>query len=128
MYNITGTVSGVLVAPVADTLMAPERLWGREPLTPTPVAEVMIDTVTVDGAVPDLDESLSQPVLVAVQAIVPEPRLEIFTVWLGGRVCLKGYQMKERWVGLDSDRLHRCHAERCGRRAGRSLGSTGPEG
>jgi hypothetical protein len=31
MYNVTGTVSGVFVSPVADTLMAPERYWGRLP-------------------------------------------------------------------------------------------------
>jgi len=29
MINKTGTVSGVFVAPVADTLMEPERYWGR---------------------------------------------------------------------------------------------------
>jgi hypothetical protein len=29
MITPTGTVSGVLVDPVADTLMAPERLLGR---------------------------------------------------------------------------------------------------
>jgi hypothetical protein len=58
------------------------------------------DTVTVDGAVPDLDESLSQLLLVAVQVSVPEPRLEIFSTWLGGRVFLVAYQMKERRVGL----------------------------
>ena len=57
--------------------------------------------MTVDGAVPDLDESLTQLLLVvAVQAIVPEPRLEIFSVWLGGRVCLERIPDEERWVGL----------------------------
>ena len=42
--------------------------------------EGLNETVTVDGAMPDFDESLIQVLLVAVQASVPEPRLEILSV------------------------------------------------
>jgi hypothetical protein len=92
MYKVTGTVKGVLVAPVAETLMLPERLRGRYPLNPSGgwMPEGLNDTLSEVGAVPEVDPSLIQGVLAAVHASVPAPRLEIFSAWLGDQVCLRG--------------------------------------
>jgi len=93
MVNVTGTVCGVLVAPVAVMVIVPLYVPALKP-------EIAAVIVIVPGAVPLVGESVSHAALdEVVQFNVPPPELEMFNACVAGLLppCMP---LKVKLVGL----------------------------
>ena len=76
--RVTGTLTGELVAPVAVTVIAPLYVPGVRPA-------MLTETVTAEGAVPEVGLTLSHVALsVALQFNVPPPVLVMPRDWFAG--------------------------------------------
>jgi hypothetical protein len=91
--RVTGTLTGELVAPVAEMVMVPLYVPAARP-------EVFAETVTDEGAVPLAGLMVSQVALEEPdQVSVPPPVLLTLSVWLAG-LAPPWVPVKEKLAGL----------------------------